>query len=130
MRRMRRLLVSGLMVMALLTSVAGTALAGQPERGTIWLDGVQVRTLLPPPATPKEGTDKFYMVPGTGGVAAVGPGSAGYHGGHWQVYVVSFNVDPATLTLTSAMAIQDAADAGDITLTRRADLDFLCPIQP
>jgi len=52
------------------------------------------------------------------------------HGGHWQVYVVSSNVDPATLTLTSAMAIQDAADAGDITLTRRADLDFLCPIQP
>jgi len=129
---MRRLLVSGLMVMALLTSVAGTALAGQPERGTIWLDGVQVRTLLPPAATPKEGTDKFYMVPGTGGVAAVGPGSAGYHGGHWQVYVVSWIVPPSAPfpMLTSATAIQDAVDAGDITLERRADLDFLCPIQP
>jgi len=129
---MRRLLVSGLMVMALLTSVAGTALAGQPERGTIWLDGVQVRTLLPPAATPKEGTDKFYMVPGLtpGGVAAVGPGSAGYHGGHWQVYVVSIIGDVDPLTLTSAMAIQDAADADDITLDRRPDLDFLCPIQP
>ena len=32
-----------------------------------------VRTILPPAASPKDGTDQFYMVPGTGGVAAVGP---------------------------------------------------------
>ena len=80
---MRRLLASGTLAMVLLISIAGGALAGQPVKTTIWLDGVQVRTILPPAVSPQDGTDPFYMVPGTGGVAAVGPGSAGYHGGHW-----------------------------------------------
>ena len=125
---MRRLFMSGLMVTALLASVAGTAVAGQPERGTIWLDGAQVRTLLPPSATPKEGTDPFYKVPGTGGVAAVGPGSDGYHGGHWKVYLVSWNV--AQRPLTSAGAVVAAATAGEVSITRASDQDFNCPIQP
>jgi len=125
---MRRLLASGTLAMTLLVSIAGGALAGQPVKTTIWLDGVQVRTILPPAASPQEGTDPFYMVPGTGGVAAVGPGSAGYHGGHWQVYQVSWNV--AQYPLTSASAISTAEALGDIIISRAADLDFLCPIQP
>lgn len=125
---MRRLLTSSALAVALLASVAGGALAGRPVKTTIWLDGVQVRTILPPAAFPKEGTDPFYMVPGTGGVAAVGPGSAGYHGGHWQVYLVSWNV--AMYPLTSADAIAAAESAGDIEIDRAAELDFLCPIQP
>lgn len=32
--------------------------------------------------------------------------------------------------LTSDEAIADAEDAGDITITRASELDFLCPIQP
>ena len=125
---MRRLFMSAFMVTALLASVAGTAFAGQPERGTIWLDGAQVRTLLPPSATPNEGNDPFYKVPGTGGVAAVGPGSDGYHGGHWKVYLVSWHV--SMRPLTSAAAILAAANAGDVSITRASDQDFLCPIQP
>ena len=125
---MRRLLASSTLAGALLVSIAGGAVAGQPVKTTIWLDGVQVRTILPPAASPKEGTDPFYMVPGTGGVAAVGPGSAGYHGGHWQVFVVSWNVAP--YPLTSVAAISTAEAAGDISISRAADLDFLCPIQP
>jgi len=125
---MRRLFASGVLASTLLASIAGGALAGQPVKTTIWLDGVQVRTILPPAALPNEGTDPFYMVPGTGGVAAVGPGSAGYHGGHWKVYVVSWNV--AQHLLTSVAAIAAAETVGDITITRAADLDFLCPIQP
>jgi hypothetical protein len=125
---MRRLLAGSALFLALLISLAGGAVAGQPVTTTIWLDGVQVRTLLPPAATPQEGTDPFYMVPGTGGVAAVGPGSAGYHGGHWQIYLVSWNV--AQYPLTSVAAISTAEAAGDISISRAADLDFLCPIQP
>lgn len=125
---MRRLLASGALASSLLMSLVGGALAGQPVQTTIWLDGVQVRTILPPAASPQEGTDPFYMVPGTGGVAAVGPGSAGYHGGHWQVYLVAWNV--AQYPLTSLDAINTAEAAGDITIARAADLDFLCPIQP
>jgi hypothetical protein len=125
---MRRLLAGSALFLALLVSLAGGAVAGQPVKTTIWLDGVQVRTLLPPAATPQEGTDPFYTVPGTGGVAAVGPGSAGYHGGHWQIYLVSWNV--AQYPLTSIAAISTAEAAGDISISRAADLDFLWPIQP
>lgn len=125
---MRRILTSSLLAFTLIASAAGAALAGQPVKTTIWLDGEQVRTILPPAASPQEGTDPFYMVPGTGGVAAVGPGSSGYHGGHWQVYLVSWNV--AQYPLTSVEAILEAEAAGDISISRAADLDFLCPIQP
>jgi hypothetical protein len=79
-------------------------------------------------ATPQEGRDAFYMVPGTDRVAAVGPGSAGYHGGQWQVFLVESNV--AQYPSTSVAAILTAETAGDIGLTGAADLDFLCPIQP
>jgi hypothetical protein len=125
---MRRSLTSLALAFGLLLGLGGTALAGQPVKTTIWLDGALVRTILPPAASPKDGTDPFYMVPGTGGVAAVGPGDAGYHGGHWQVFLVSWNV--AMVPLTSDEAIAEAAAAGDITITRAAQLDFLCPIQP
>ena len=125
---MRRLLAGSALSLTLLVSLAGGAVAAQPVKTTIWLDGVQVRTILPPAASPQDGTDPFYMVPGTGGVAAVGPGSAGYHGGRLQVYVVSWNV--ALFPITSIAAISTAEAAGDISITRAADLDFLCPIQP
>jgi hypothetical protein len=125
---MRRSMVGVALALGLLLGLGGTALAGQPVKTTIWLDGALVRTILPPAASPQDGTDPFYMVPGTGGVAAVGPGDAGYHGGRWQVYLVSWNV--AMVPLTSDEAIAEAAAAGDITITRAAQLDFLCPIQP
>lgn len=110
------------------TISAPVALAGQPVKTTIWFNGALVRTLLPPSAMPQAGTDPFYMVPGTGGVAGVAPGSPGYHGGRWQVWVANWNVAP--YLLTSASAVQAAAAAGDITLTRNTSADFLCPIQP
>ncbi len=56
---MRRLLASGTLAMVLLISIAGGALAGQPVKTTIWLDGVQVRTILPPAVSPQDGTDPF-----------------------------------------------------------------------
>jgi len=125
---MRRSVTSVVLTLGLLLGLAGTAFAGQPVKTTIWLDGEMVRTIVPPAASPQDGTDPFYMVPGTGGVAAVGPGDAGYHGGHWKVFLVSWNTDQEPLT--SADAIAAAEDAGDITITRASDLDFLCPIQP
>lgn len=122
--------VTAILLAAALTLAAAstTAAGGSPVHfGQIYLDGALVRTLLPPAATPNEGTDNFYMVPGVGGVAAVGPGVAGYHGGHWKVFVVSGAITPA---LTSESAILAAAVAGSITVTRNAGADFLCPIQP
>ena len=68
------------------------------------------------------------MVPGTGGVAGLGPGDPDYRGGAWKVYVVSWNT--AMRPLTSQSAILAAQTAGDITVTRNAAADFRCPIQP
>jgi hypothetical protein len=125
---MRRLIVGLGLAAGLVLGQTGGALAASPVvKTTIWLDGAVVRTLLPPAATPQEGTDPFFMVPGTGGVAAMGPGDPGYHGGHWAVYVVSWNVDP--YQLRSYAAIMAADDAGHISISRNAAADFLCPIQ-
>ena len=124
---MKRVVTSLILVVALATAGASTALAGKPIKTHIWLDGVQVRTILPPAAHPTEGVDPFFMVPGTGGVAAVGPGDPGYHGGHWAVHRVSWNVE--MYPLTSYAAVMAARDAGHIEITRDPDADFLCPIQ-
>lgn len=124
---MRRLMASLFLGLTLVGGAAGSAFATEPVKTQIWLDGAQVRTILPPAATPGEGTDPFFMVPGTGGVAADGPGERGYHGGHWAVYVVSWNVDQ--YPLTSHEAIMAAHAAGDIEVTRNAAADFLCPIR-
>jgi hypothetical protein len=97
-----------------------------------YLDGGVVRTVVPPAATPDAGRDDFYAVTGgvTGqkGVVAVGPGSAGYHGGDWKFFAVTWNVQP--YLLTSAGAVLAAAAAGDVTITRVPGNDFKCPIQP
>ena len=126
---MKRRLILGLFAFASLIAAASPAAAASPVLFTqIWLNGSLVRTLLPPAAMPNAGTDPFFMVPGTGGVAAVGPGTGDYHGGAWQVYVVTWKVTP--YPLTSFAAIQTAQTAGAITITRNADADFRCPIQP
>ncbi|HXH22009.1 MAG TPA: hypothetical protein VNN10_08265 [Dehalococcoidia bacterium] len=113
--------------------LATTVEAAPPPMGTLWYENQMVRTLVPPSAMPKEGTDPLYMVPGVGGVAGVAPGGAGYHGGRWKVYVAG-NVDAGDIAayggLNSATEVLQAAADGAITLTRQPSLDFLCPIQP
>jgi hypothetical protein len=95
-------------------------------------DGETVRTVVPPSAFPNEGRDPFYAVMGgvSGqlGVAGVAPGDAGYHGGQWAVYVVTWNVAPYLLTSDEAVLAAEAA--GDVTVARNPAADFLCPIQP
>src|SRR2546426_2696763 len=126
---MHKLIASALLAAASLTSTASPALADSPvDRGTIWLDGVQVRTLLPPSAFPNEGRDGFYRVPGTGGVAAVGPGSGDYHGGAWKVFDVTWSVAP--YPLTSAGGGPPAPAAREATITRGASAGVPCAIPP
>ena len=128
---MRRL-ITGLVVTGLLVvSLAAPAFAAKPVgTGTLWLDGEHVRTLVPPAATTKPGRDALYMVEGTGGVAAVGPGDKDYHGGHWAAYEVAFDRGTSPYPLTSEAAVLAAEAAGDVTITRRPGRDFRCPIQP
>src|SRR3989441_9812257 len=126
---MRKLIASALLAAASLASTASPALADSPVvPGTIWLDGVQVRTLLPPSAFPNEGRDGFYRVPGTGGVAAVGPGTGDYHGGAWKVFDVTWSVAP--YPLTSAGGALPAAAARPAGIPRKARAGFLLPLHP
>jgi len=122
-------------VIFVLLGVPATAQADTPPfvfpDGCCYLDGVAVRTVVPPAATPDEGRDNFYAVmggvAGQKGVVAVGPGSAGYHGGDWKFFAVTWNVAP--YLLTSESAVLAAAAVGDVTVTRVPGNDFKCPIQ-
>ena len=130
---MTRIVVSLAFAAALLAGTGGSAWAAPPScpaelpcQGMIYLNGALVRTILTPSATPNAGVDNFYKVAGVGGVAAVGPGTGDYHGGHWKVFLVS----GSTAGLTSEAAIELAAAKGLVTITREASQDFRCPIQP
>jgi hypothetical protein len=133
--RLRALVLVPTVILAVLALLA-TAQADTPPfvfpDGCCYLDGGVVRTVVPPAAAPNAGRDDFYAVMGgvaeQKGVVAVGPGSADYHGGDWKFFAVTWNVEP--YLLTSADAVLAAGAAGDVTITRVADNDFKCPIQP
>ena len=117
---------------SILAALGGSAVAappacpstsGHPCEGLIYLNGALVRTILPPAATPQEGSDNFYMVAGVGGVAVVGPGRPGLP----RRALEGVRGHGPNAGLTSEAAILAAAG---VTITRRPDLDFLCPIQP
>lgn len=135
---MTRLRVALAALVGAVPFVAATASAqGRPPfvfpDGCCYYNGAVVRTVVPPAASPQEGTDPFYGFPdgaaaGQKGVVGVAPGAPGYHGGHWKFFAVTWNVTP--YLLTSQAAILAAASAGDVTVTRVAANDFKCPIQP
>ncbi len=108
--------------------------AAKPGFGSLYYNGNIVRTVVPAAAFPNEGRDNFYKVmngaQGQLGIASVAPGNTDYHGGQWKVYAVSFNSGITPHVLTSEAAVLGAQNAGDVTVTRIASMDFLCPIQP
>ena len=118
---------------------AGTALVAAlpamatPGKGQLFHDGAVVGTVVTPaPIAPGSGSDPFYKVTngasGQLGIAGVAPGDGPYHGGSWQVYVVTFKPGVTPYLLTSDEAVIAARDAGDVTVTRAADADFRCPV--
>ncbi len=127
-----RMAATAMVVAGLLTAIgAETAFGAEPGFGRLYLNGHIVGTVVPPAhVAPGSGLDPFYKVTngvnGQLGIAGVGPGDAGYHGGDWQVFTVSFNVTP--YLLTSGSAVATAAAKGDVTVTRQAAQDFRCPI--
>ena len=128
---MRRITVL-LAIIGVLAASATSAPASNAGRGTLFLNGATVGTVVPPAATPNEGTDPFFVVTngaaGQLGIAGIGPGEVGYHGGHWAVSVVTFKTGVTPYLLTSDEAVAAARAAGDVTVTRTPEKDFLCPI--
>ncbi|TME94548.1 MAG: hypothetical protein E6I34_03365 [Chloroflexi bacterium] len=132
---LKKLLLGPAAALVLLTVSAAPALAAsQVGRGSLFLDGRVVGTVVPPANMPAgTGQDPFYKVTNGAsdqlGIAGVGPGDSGaFHGGSWQVWTVTFNSGVTPYLLTSASAVAAALAAGDVTVTRVPDADFRCPI--
>ena len=120
-------LAAGTALLAALPAMATT------ETGQLFHDGAVVGTVVTPaPIAPGSGTDPFYKVTngaaGQLGIAGVAPGDGPYHGGSWQVYLVTFNPGVTPYLLTSDEAVIAAGDAGDVTVTRAGNADFRCPV--
>ncbi len=127
-----RVAATAMVVAGLLTAVGSqSALGAEPGFGNLFLNGHVVGTVVPPAQVdPGSGRDPFYKVAngvsGQLGIAGVGPGEPGFHGGDWAVFTVRFNVTP--YLLTSGSAVVSAASKGDVTVTRQPAQDFRCPI--
>ena len=127
-----RLTLAALLAAAagLLAAVPATATTG---KGQLFHDGAVVGTVVTPsPIAPGSGTDPFYKVTngadGQLGIAGVAPGDGPYHGGSWEVFLVTFNAGVTPYLLTSDEAVAAAEAAGDVTVTRAGDADFRCPV--
>jgi hypothetical protein len=127
-----RLTFAALLVafIGLLVVLPATATTG---KGQLFHDGAVVGTVVTPsPIAAGSGTDPFYNVTngasGQLGIAGVAPGDGPYHGGSWQVYLVTFNPGVTPYLLTSDEAVMAAEAGGDVTVTRAGDADFRCPV--
>ncbi len=130
---MRALVIGPLVSLALLVATAAPGAASEVGTGSLFLNGRVVGTVVTPSGLPAgTGQDPFYKVangaPGQLGIAGVGPGEPGFHGGAWEVFVVSFNPGVTPILLTSATAVSAAQAAGEVTVTRVPTADFRCPI--
>jgi hypothetical protein len=115
---------------ALLVALPAVATTG---KGQLFHDGTVVGTVVTPaPIAAGSGTDPFFKVnngaAGQLGIAGVAPGDGPYHGGSWQVYLVTFNSGATPYLLTSDEAVFAAQAAGQVTVTRAGSADFRCPV--
>jgi hypothetical protein len=128
--RSRMALAAAAAVTAAVVAVPAMATTG---KGSLFHDGAVVGTVVVPAPVPAgSGSDPFYNVTngaaGQLGIAGVAPGDGPYHGGDWQVWLVTFNDGVTPYLLTSDEAVAAAESAGDVTVTRAPAADFRCPI--
>jgi hypothetical protein len=117
-------------VAALVVAVPAMATTG---KGFLFHNGAVVGTVVVPAHVPAgSGSDPLYNVTngaaGQLGIAGVAPGDGPYHGGDWQVWLVTFKDGVSPYLLTSDEAVAAAQAAGDVTVTRAPAADFRCPI--
>jgi hypothetical protein len=128
--RLKIAIAAATTVAALVVAIPAMATTG---KGFLFHDGAVVGTVVVPAQVPAgSGSDPFYNVTngaaGQLGIAGVAPGDGLYHGGDWQVWLVTFNDGVRPYLLTSDEAVAAAEAAGDVTVTRAPDADFRCPI--
>lgn len=128
--RLNLALAAAVAVTALVAALPAMATTG---KGSLFHDGAVVGTVVVPATVPAgSGLDPFFKVTngaaGQLGIAGVAPGDGPYHGGDWQVWLVTFKAGVTPYLLTSDEAVAAARAAGDVTVTRAAAADFRCPI--
>src|SRR5215831_16730863 len=128
-----RALLAVLTVAAAAALLAALPAAATTGKGQLFHDGSIVGTVVTPsPIADGAGTDPFYKVTngaaGQLGIAGVAPGDGPYHGGAWQVHLVTFIPGVTPYLLTSDEAVMAAKQAGDVTVIRAGNADFRCPI--
>jgi hypothetical protein len=125
--------ILAVLVLAVALLVATVPASATTSKGELFHDGSVVGTVVTPSPVPAgTGTDPFYKVTngveGQLGIAGVAPGDGPYHGGDWQVYLVTFNSEVTPRLLTSDDAVKAAEAAGEVTVTRAPGADFRCPV--
>jgi hypothetical protein len=128
--RLKIAIAAATAVAALVVAIPAMATTG---KGFLFHDGAVVGTVVVPAHVPAgSGSDPFYNVTngaaGQLGIAGVAPGDGPYHGGDWQVWLVTFNDGVTPYLLTSDEAVAAAQAAGDVTVARAPAADFRCPI--
>jgi hypothetical protein len=128
--RLKIAIAAATTVAALVVAIPAMATTG---KGFLFHDGAVVGTVVVPAQVPAgSGSDPFYNVTngaaGQLGIAGVAPGDGPYHGGDWQVWLVTFNDGVSPYLLTSDEAVAAAQAAGDVAVTRAPAADFRCPI--
>ena len=118
-----------LTLLALLVLQAGAVLAKPQRTGQLYYNGEVVRTLVPSgKPLKKPGIDPLYVFPNEEQISITryAPGDKEYRGGHWAVYLVTWNIAPYEIT-----SYDDLIAAGtDVTITRNEAADVLCPVLP
>ena len=128
--RLKIAIAAATAVAALVVAIPAMATTG---KGSLFHDGAVVGTVVVPAhVRAGSGSDPFYNVTngaaGQLGIAGVAPGDGPYHGGDWQVWLVTFKDGLTPYLLTSDEAVAAAQAAGDVTVTRAPAADFRCPI--
>lgn len=133
----RRLLAATTYAVALVALAAPVASADSSNAaagfGQLYFDGQVVRTVVTPTSQPGRGVDTIYaFAPGAAehqlAVTTVAPGEPGYHGGRWAVHLVTWAAGTTPAVLTSAADVAVAQAAGQISVTREPQADFVCPV--
>jgi len=133
---MRRALTSLGVALLMIAATATAAFAGNghglgPAGGQIWAGDQLYATVVTPTdfsttGAPDSSYEPIYAFPNQTNVALAAPGEAGFKGGRWQVFPVSWNVTP--YLITNGQEVLAAAAAGDLTIASTPVKEFECPL--
>lgn len=132
-------LIHALLALMVSALVAQGAFAGKKndkgaQFGALYYDGQIVGTVATPTSMPGKGVDTIYVVtnenPAEGqlGITTVAPGDPDYHGGRWAVVGIMWIGYGDVPLFTSAAQVDAEYMAGNLTMERLPEADFVCPV--